>query len=69
MPSPSGLILLLRADDNLVLFLNQQRQPLPGTADFSYTLDAIRSQGRGPLESCTGRRVRRAISKQLASAA
>jgi hypothetical protein len=33
-----GPILLLRADDNLVLFLNQQRQPLPGTADFSYTL-------------------------------
>ena len=33
-----GPILLLRADDNLVLFLNQQRQPLPGTAAFSYTL-------------------------------
>jgi len=33
-----GPILLLRGDDNLVLFLNQQRQPLPGTADFSYTL-------------------------------
>jgi hypothetical protein len=33
-----GPILLLRVDDNLVLFLNQQRQPLPGTADFSYTL-------------------------------
>jgi hypothetical protein len=33
-----GPILLLRADDGLVLFLNQQRQPLPGTADFSYTL-------------------------------
>ena len=33
-----GPILLLRADDNLVLFLDQQRQPLPGTADFSYTL-------------------------------
>ena len=33
-----GPILLLRADDNLVLFLNQQRQPLPGSADFSYTL-------------------------------
>ena len=33
-----GPILLLRADDRLVLFLNQQRQPLPGTADFSYTL-------------------------------
>jgi hypothetical protein len=30
--------LLLRADDNLVLFLNQQRQPLPGNADFTYTL-------------------------------
>jgi hypothetical protein len=33
-----GPILLLRADDNLVLFLDQQRQPLPGTAAFSYTL-------------------------------
>ena len=33
-----GPILLLRMDDNLVLFLNQQRHPLPGTADFSYTL-------------------------------
>ena len=33
-----GAILLLRMDDNVVLFLNQQRQPLPGNADFSYTL-------------------------------
>ena len=33
-----GPILLLRADDDLVLFLNQQRQLLPGTADLSYTL-------------------------------
>ena len=33
-----GPILLLRVDDNLVLFLNQQRRPLPGTADFSDTL-------------------------------
>jgi hypothetical protein len=33
-----GPILLLRVDDNLVMFLTQQRQPLPGTADFSYTL-------------------------------
>ena len=33
-----GPILLLRMDDNTVLFLNQQRQPLPGTADWSYTL-------------------------------
>ena len=33
-----GPILLLRVDGNLVLFLNQQRQPLPGTADLSYTL-------------------------------
>jgi hypothetical protein len=33
-----GPILLLAADGNLVLFLNQQRQPLPGTADFNYTL-------------------------------
>jgi hypothetical protein len=33
-----GPILLLRADDNLLLFLNQQRQLLPGNADLSYTL-------------------------------
>lgn len=33
-----GPILLLRADDNIVLFLNQQRQLLPGNADLSYTL-------------------------------
>ena len=33
-----GPILLLSADDNLVLFLNQQRQPLPGNAHFTYTL-------------------------------
>ena len=32
-----GPILLLRVNDNLVLFLDQHRQPLPGTADFSYT--------------------------------
>ena len=32
-----GPILLLRVDD-LLMFLDQQRQPLPGTADFSYTL-------------------------------
>lgn len=33
-----GPILLLRVDDHLLLFLNQQRLPLPGTADFSYTV-------------------------------
>jgi hypothetical protein len=33
-----GPIVLLKVDDNLVLFLNQQRQPLPGNADLSYTL-------------------------------
>jgi hypothetical protein len=33
-----GPILLLRMDDSAVLFLNQQRQPLPGNADFTYTL-------------------------------
>ena len=32
-----GPIFLLRVDD-LVFFLNQQRQPLPGNADLSYTL-------------------------------
>ena len=36
--SEHGAILLLRMDDNTVLFLNQQRQPLPGNADFTYTL-------------------------------
>jgi len=33
-----GPILLLRADENVVLFLDHQRQPLPGTANLSYTL-------------------------------
>ena len=33
-----GPILFLRMDDNILLFLNQQRQPLPGNADFTYTL-------------------------------
>ena len=33
-----GPIMLLRMDDNIVLFLDQQRQPLPGNADFTYTL-------------------------------
>ena len=33
-----GPILLLGGDDNLVLFLDRQRQLLPGTADLSYTL-------------------------------
>jgi hypothetical protein len=36
-----GPILLLRLDDNLVLFLDQQRHPLPGTPDFSYTLSRL----------------------------
>jgi len=34
-----GRILLLRADDSVVVFLDQQRQPLPGNADLSYTLN------------------------------
>jgi len=41
-----GPILLLRVDDNLVLFLNQQRRPLPGTADFSDTLTRSDHAGR-----------------------
>jgi hypothetical protein len=36
-----GPILLLRANDNLVLFLGQQRQLLPGTAAFSYALSRV----------------------------
>lgn len=33
-----GSILLLHADENVVMFLDQQRQPLPGNSDLSYTL-------------------------------
>lgn len=33
-----GAILFLAPDDNLLLFLNQQYQPLPGNKDFNYTL-------------------------------
>ncbi len=32
-------ILLLRADDNILYFLNAQKQALIGTVDFSYTLN------------------------------
>ena len=32
-------ILLLRADDNILYFLNPQKQALIGTVDFSYTLN------------------------------
>ena len=34
-----GAIHLLRADDNILYFLNSQKQPLIGTVDFSYTLN------------------------------
>ena len=34
-----GAILLLRADDNILYFLNPQKQALIGTVDFSYTLN------------------------------
>ena len=34
-------LLLLKADDNVLLFLNQDREPLVGNADFSYTLNRV----------------------------
>ena len=34
-----GSILLLRADKNVLFFLDKQRNPLIGNADFSYTLN------------------------------
>lgn len=39
-PTPTeGAIHLLRADDNILYFLNPQKQALIGTVDFSYTLN------------------------------
>ena len=39
-PTPTeGAILLLRADDNILYFLNAQKQALIGTVDYSYTLN------------------------------
>ena len=39
-PHEAGL-LLLKGDDNVLFILNQQRQPLVGHADFSYTLNRV----------------------------
>jgi hypothetical protein len=41
-PTPTeGALLLLKADDNILFFLNQNREPMVGHADFSYTLDRV----------------------------
>jgi hypothetical protein len=41
-PTPTQPALLLwKADDNVLLFLNQNREPLVGHADFSYTLNQV----------------------------
>jgi hypothetical protein len=34
-----GVLLLLKGDDDVLFFLNQEQQPLVGHADFSYTLN------------------------------
>jgi len=34
-------LLLLKADDNILFFLNQNREPMVGHADFSYTLNRV----------------------------
>lgn len=34
-------LFLLKADDNVLLFLNQDREPLVGNANFSYTLNRV----------------------------
>ena len=34
-------LFLLKADDNVLFFLNQNREPLVGHADFSYTLNRV----------------------------
>jgi hypothetical protein len=34
-------LLLLKADDNILFFLDQRRAPLGGNADFSYTLNRV----------------------------
>lgn len=36
---PHEAILLLRADENILFFLDKKRNPLVGNADFSYTLN------------------------------
>jgi hypothetical protein len=39
-PNGNGpAVFLLKGDDNVLFFLNQNQQPLVGTTDFSYTLN------------------------------
>jgi len=41
-PTPTeAALLLLKADDNILFFLNQDREPMVGHADFSYTLNRL----------------------------
>jgi hypothetical protein len=41
-PTPTQPALLLwKADDNVLFFLNQNREPMVGHADFSYTLNRV----------------------------
>lgn len=41
-PTPTeSALLLLKADDNILFFLNQNREPMVGHADFSYTLNRV----------------------------
>jgi len=41
-PTPTeAALLLLKADDNILFFLNQNREPMVGHADFSYTLNRV----------------------------
>ena len=41
-PTPTeAALLLLKADDNVLFFLNQDREPMVGHAEFSYTLNRV----------------------------
>ena len=41
-PTPTEAeLLLLKADDNILFFLNQNREPMVGHAEFSYTLNRV----------------------------
>jgi hypothetical protein len=41
-PTPTEApLLLLKADDNILFFLNQDREPMVGHAEFSYTLNRV----------------------------
>jgi hypothetical protein len=37
-------LFLLKGDDNILFFLNQNREPLIGHADFSYTLNRAQAK-------------------------